>query len=85
MFWARITSRCDCWEAISVCHSVAALCTSWPSTLFGSTRSGLPLSHEANAALKSSTATRNSAVPGCGALRGNPPPARKMRSSSADM
>lgn len=75
--------RWAAWEAISCCHSAAAVSATGPSTLLGSIGSRHAQVEKRD--FMSSTAMRNSAVSGAGAVRGKPPEARNTRALSAPM
>ena len=77
----RIWLRWVAWEAISCCHSVAAVAVTSLRALPGSI--GSRQAQAAKRDFRSSTAMRYSGESCCGAVRGKPPEARKMRASSA--
>ena len=81
LFAVRMSLRLAACEPISCCHSAPAVAETSPRTFSGSI--GSRHAQAANLDLRSSTATRCSAVPGTGTLSGNPPELRKMRALSA--
>ncbi len=81
LFAVRMSLRGAACEAISCCHSAAAVAVTSPRTFSGSI--GSRHAQAAKRVLRSSTAIRYSGVPGAGAWLGKPPELRNMRALSA--